>query len=477
MKRLFTILTIILFMTNIVSAGGFPENDHPFKTKMQTKKEEMKMAMQGQMKLNLSGTRIFNGNPGNSSDYDWFGVEWYHSMNSEYIYDEDGNLVVLISTDPSSGMNLYKDNYTFDEHGNIIEVMSYVFGGAVWDPSFGSRNNYTYDENGNITEVNFQFLDIVSGAWQNVNRNLSTYDDNGCVIIEIYQYWSDDAWMNEYKDEYTYNASGEWDTVASFIGVENNWEMDEQVIDIVWYDWSKEQLGSAIIQLYSDGMWNNDEKLTGTYDGDEYVMIYEMFLDDMWTLYERETYSIVNMEHTTLWESHDSQNWVNSDRDTEFYDDHQIYSGSKHEYWETGKSTQAEWVIEHYSKIDHTYDESDNLTERVFRTWDSQTLELVNLQKSVFSNFGSSDIPEMGADLGLRIYPNPAGNELNILDLNEGHHNLSFYLIDTRGQILQTGMLNNGNPKLDLSKMASGVYFLNVSDETNQSASYKVLKR
>jgi hypothetical protein len=61
------------------------------------------------------------------------------------------------------------------------------------------------------------------------------------------------------------------------------------------------------------------------------------------------------------------------------------------------------------------------------------------------------------------VYPNPASNELHIL--NASLAPLSFELIGINGQKLFSGSANSGISAIDLSSFECGVYFLHLSNQ------------
>jgi hypothetical protein len=93
----------------------------------------------------------------------------------------------------------------------------------------------------------------------------------------------------------------------------------------------------------------------------------------------------------------------------------------------------------------------------------------------VDSNFCESNascvtgIPDPDETNGIRIFPNPAADELQIAFENSFSGTLTFELSDAQGRtILKNTILNNDVPhKISLSNFAEGVYFYRVSGGTN----------
>jgi hypothetical protein len=72
----------------------------------------------------------------------------------------------------------------------------------------------------------------------------------------------------------------------------------------------------------------------------------------------------------------------------------------------------------------------------------------------------ASDITEKETE-GINIYPNPAGNELYI-DMNKNSASIKYSISDITGKIKSSGFLNKGRNYINLEKLNSGIYFINI---------------
>jgi PKD repeat protein len=66
----------------------------------------------------------------------------------------------------------------------------------------------------------------------------------------------------------------------------------------------------------------------------------------------------------------------------------------------------------------------------------------------------------------LRIFPNPAINEIVVTD--NAHDWTSYSILNSLGQKLASGNLDNSN-KIDVSKLSTGMYWISVADKNNQT--------
>jgi hypothetical protein len=92
----------------------------------------------------------------------------------------------------------------------------------------------------------------------------------------------------------------------------------------------------------------------------------------------------------------------------------------------------------------------------------------------IFTSNGGSDIfllklsqtnvgmQEVSSTYPNKVYPNPSSGIFNL----EAHAGSHFEVIDLLGTMLLSGQMNEQNTTLDLSKYASGMYFLKLEDQT-----------
>ncbi|MDR6157716.1 glucuronoarabinoxylan endo-1,4-beta-xylanase [Chryseobacterium sp. SLBN-27] len=81
-----------------------------------------------------------------------------------------------------------------------------------------------------------------------------------------------------------------------------------------------------------------------------------------------------------------------------------------------------------------------------------------------------------GAELNQsRIYPNPAKTEI-FVELKSRNATASIY--DSKGSLLRSDLkMNSGKNRIDVSAFTSGVYFIELSDESNQHFKHKFIKQ
>jgi hypothetical protein len=89
--------------------------------------------------------------------------------------------------------------------------------------------------------------------------------------------------------------------------------------------------------------------------------------------------------------------------------------------------------------------------------------------------FSSLDINSIALDIDLSIYPNPTKGKLNI----ETNKAISYSIYNILGQSVKLkGELENSSKKsINLSHLPDGIYILKVKDDSENSKSFKIIKK
>lgn len=129
-------------------------------------------------------------------------------------------------------------------------------------------------------------------------------------------------------------------------------------------------------------------------------------------------------------------------------------------------------------------DNNNKITVR----WGTGIIGIVRVFKT--NEFGCSDTLELRVDLAplsvegntltrqLNVYPNPASEIVNIEGYNGQNQTLNYRLTDAVGRQLQTGTLPEGQVReeINISRLASGVYFIIFNDNDTQAVK-KIVKQ
>ena len=91
-------------------------------------------------------------------------------------------------------------------------------------------------------------------------------------------------------------------------------------------------------------------------------------------------------------------------------------------------------------------------------------------------NFDPSvGVNEVENNLGLRVFPNPANEVINI-SLNK-EVSATLTLLDVSGKVIKTQELNGISTSINTASLNSGVYFVTINDGTSVSTQKVVIKK
>ena len=203
-----------------------------------------------------------------SHRYEWQDYEKY-----EYTTNIDGSITekVFFVSGPEELEPQYKNEYEYDQQGNLLHETEYVMGAEQW--SAYKRTSYSYYPNGSISEK--KLFSYVVNEWQETYRYLFNYDQNANPIDIIesrktgdewqkavrtlheytddllmkttYKEWSNEAWSNVQKLEYTYNVAGNRTSSNVFF-----WYEDWALVTIDRYQYNTKNLLSNETHLSLD---------------------------------------------------------------------------------------------------------------------------------------------------------------------------------------------------------------------------------
>ena len=79
-------------------------------------------------------------------------------------------------------------------------------------------------------------------------------------------------------------------------------------------------------------------------------------------------------------------------------------------------------------------------------------------------------------ELDFKIYPNPAHDFLNI-NIEDNYTQVRYQIVNSSGQIVSNGQLNESIEQIDISKLTNGIYYLNLtSTDKRRSKVEKFIK-
>ncbi len=239
-----------------------------------------------------------------------------NSKRKSYKYDDMGNLLLRLFEECINGdwTNNSRLTYTYDANGNMLTYSYEIWEDSVWVNE--QRDTYTYDPEVNtITKLSEYF----GGIELDKRQYTYVYDEQGNLNMAIGEIWSNNKWVRQWRELYTYDVHGNRLTRLAQDGWGiNNWQ----------YTFTYDEDGNMLTELHGDWSFNvlvNTMRWTYTYDsqGDPLTKLYECFSYNVWRNSSRNTYTYDEDGNmlTELTEIHYNTGWENRLRTTYTYDE------------------------------------------------------------------------------------------------------------------------------------------------------------
>ncbi|MDX5346874.1 MAG: T9SS type A sorting domain-containing protein [Hymenobacteraceae bacterium] len=404
-----------------------------FQKLLNNSKNNQTTASSGKVKANARINNMLSL-PGNSMDYypDGNGG-WYHSGNSTYKYDTKGNLISRIEKDPS-GQYTRRDSIVYDAQGNQIYEGNFSWINNSWDVSWQYKNLNTYNANNQITEKIVQSWNTTTNMWENDWRDVTTYNTAGKISSNEEHTWDGTAWVTDSRNLYDYaaNPAGNPSTITYQEYVNGNWVNYDRYTNIVWQSFSDFKPLSYTEENWDNGTWVVEGRGNIVYDNNGgSVEVFQQFINNT---------------------------WVNSDRWSSLYDSRKNEVGYMSEDWVNNA-----WVMDWQEEYLLTYNATDDVTQKIVRSWDISTNQLEDRRKEVYSNFTriAVGVQKQLQQLQVNVYPNPATAQLTLQAETADAAVLT--LTDLAGRVVITKALDVApatTHQVDVANLAKGTYLL-----------------
>lgn len=378
--------------------------------------------------------------PGYSEDYFWTGI-WTQAYGTIYIYNDKGVLIEELKTIGNTTDSTQKKIWIYDEYDQIYEHAIYA-----WNDGWEISDGY---------------------------KNLNTYDLEGRKIESIYQWYSNGDWLNNAKNEIAYNIDGEQSQIVTYEWENDDWVPSYKTTDFIWHNWDKLQVESYTY-LEWVANWVETTRYSFTYTGDNYIKISEVFEDDIWKFHQRKIYTISNMEEITTYEVFENDEWVYNIKVSITYSEFGDRTEFKIESWENNS-----WEIESHSKYILTYNEINELIEKIKQVWFDVNMTWLNLERNIYSDYQYFElgISELEEDIDFRLYPNPVNEIMNIdlSDISTKEYNV--HVFNILGQEVYNDQFGMNNIKVDIQGLPDGLYVVQIELDGNKVISKKFIKQ
>ena len=448
MKTKFTVITTFVLFSLGIAANAE-------RTKSEIGKQYFLAAKNGLHSISKTQGEFknyfVNGNqlsvPGYSEDFSWDEDlnDWQHVSNTTYSYNYVGKLIEEIVQDAETSYYLTRNTYS-DDPNYISEEVSYTWIIDGWIPVSGDRSSNT-----------------LSGE-----SPLEGYP-NGI----LYQTLENEIWVNKTWEKYILNSNGIPTELQEYRWEGNNWILYSRTGLLTWADWPNRQLAAYTKQIMQNNNWVNAERVSKQFDGDNYTVTTEIWENQEWVNSTKETYSRTEIQEELILENWTESGWEKTEKYKGTFDAYGNPTGMFYSSWyETG------WELEMELFFDLLYNESNDLTEMVFRYRDPEISEPVNISKYNYSSFlhFTTDVPEINVLNNVKVFPNPVNNSFTVKINEIQTSNYKVNIVNLAGQTVFNSTYSDPDISINTEGFPTGMYLLNIKTDDGRIYNSKILK-
>lgn len=431
--------------------------------------------------------------PGICSAFDWEDLQsrWDYISSEFYYYAQDGNQIAQVVVDSTSGDTLSKSNTTFYNNGRtiitvtcirdtatgeLIKYDSFVIerdamdnlvrnerfrrGTVVWYET-GPSSTFTYDYNGSRIEA---CTSRVYYSLSNVVEQVKTfaYDGNG-FLTEIVTYNRPD--MSSTYDPYRRERFTLGDPDFDLLVTQDVWDstgMQWNTSTRFNYNFENFQIPDfSHPNHYFEGN-KNSEVVSSAWTG----TVFSNSGRDSIVYLPPESQT----QFSFTWNTGDTAWDLNSRFETERNSFGQLVRSEAFDV--SGPVEMKTFGMRNQL----TYQNTNELTERIQTFFNSGTQMYQNNQRYVyaeFKNFNSISETQL-SEIDLKLFPNPSSDLVFIRHESDEH--LTATLFSVAGQEIES-LDFSAQTVIDLRHRSPGIYLFKVSSETGASSGYQLIKK
>ncbi len=165
--------------------------------------------------------------------YDGAAATYWNSQKTDYVRDANGNVLqeLFFNWQTSAWALSGKNRYMYNANNLAISAtMSSTFDNGITFDSL-SKVVYTYDVNNQPIEE--MFYNWQNTAWVEQNKTTYAYDASGNPNVVIYYNPQGmNNWSENFKEELTYNAVGDYLEYISYTKNGNNWDPQFKLVNV-----------------------------------------------------------------------------------------------------------------------------------------------------------------------------------------------------------------------------------------------------
>ena len=318
--------------------------------------------------------------------------------------------------------NSFKTETSFIGNKQNYEL-NYNWSNNSW--VLNTRNSYTFNSSGYETTME----KWANNSYTNISKNIYENNSSGLLETHTYQQWVNNQWRNNSKYTYEYDANNnninyinyDWDTIN------NVWENSSKTINAFDCNNNKTQTENF---SWNGTNWENFTMSTLNYDANNKLqsIVSEVFYNSTWNYSSMQTYSYNNSGNieSVLNQNFGQNGW---------------YNQNQYEYF---------------------YDSNLNLEELSIKKWNSTSSTFENNYRYIYTYIqGVAGIDKNENELEINVFPNPASESITLITpfVNK---ELTLNIIDIEGKTIASTTTNNGCFEIKIGTLKKGSYIYSI---------------
>lgn len=221
MKKIFTLVALMLTMTNIANAQVALQP-----SALSVYDNEGNLTDRYQYRYDANGNQI--------EEIDFSGDESVGNMKRSYTYNADGKMLTAVAQKMENGrwMDYSKNMLSYNADGSLAGECNYLWMNGEWVASH--KTEIEYDE----TQYTKYTYNYTAGVWIEIAKEVfdkvedasmtnCAYDDMGNITSRTFYALNDNGVReNSYKTEFSYDADGRNTMSQSFFWNDGEWVLD-----------------------------------------------------------------------------------------------------------------------------------------------------------------------------------------------------------------------------------------------------------
>lgn len=363
---------------------------------------------------------------------------------------------------------------------NLYDTLYDYFLGYTFDPSSNAwkidlKNVFTYDQNHYLQCQ--KSLDWNSTDQEFVNNRQTWYVfNNGNATQLISQGWTGTVWLNDDKDEYSFDSNGNRTSSRDYNwnNGTNSWDMNTQTL----YTFVNNLLVESVSQTWNSGTstWDNTYRTVNSYDvnGNQITQRQDSWVSGAWQYSSRNSYTYDSGNHVTLnlyelWDNIGSA-WRNNNKYTYTYNLAGLETNYLAQVW---NSVTLVWVNQ--NQYTTNYDVNNNKIYYAFSNWDEVGGTWIFSWKYDYywSTFDANSVSDMENEV-VSVFPNPNDGLVEVDSKNLKCEMLR--ITDANGRVIsEINTTDASRHVVNLRQYGSGLYYFQFIEHNGESNTKKVV--